>query len=336
MDYTVGIQTPPTSSNKPIEGNNKTFLPSYLKIKHKEDIENNFNSNNRLRSRSKDDENTDLLHHATVHVNTSTSTAAGLWILVDGIGLALITACTILEAFDMWRDHYKACWISNSLPLIIWFGGKVSQVVGLLFLLLYAASFQLFPEIERFGMFMLTIGPLLNIVSCSLFDPGSDPYYLFNKRWLTSEVLEVIGIGTLDISLIDMEEKLVLFFEVCGFGILCCAALLDFEYPSPYPFEEGENLSMFPKIAVRLDLIHTNECGGLLLLTLVAIGQYYLKVFKHNQMHLQAAAVGNTVGHLQAAHSHQHHHTDKDKDKDRDKDKASSAEAISRSESEAI
>ena len=328
----LGI-SPPSSSTRLIEGNSKS-VSSYVKNKHKDDAEinhQNSNNHNRLRSRSKEEGNADWLHHATVHVNTNTGTAAGLWMLVDGIGLALITACTILEAFDMWRDHYKACWISNSLPLIIWFGGKISQVIGLLFLLLYAASFQLFPEIERFGMLMLTIGPILNIVSCSLFEPRSDPYYLFNKRWLTSEVLEVLGIGTLDISLIDMEEKLVLFFEVCGFGILCCAALLDFEYPSPYPFEEGENLSMFPKIAVRLDLIHTNECGGLLLLTLVAIGQYYLKVFKHNQMSLQASAAG-TAGANTTAHSH------KDKDRDKDRDKISSAEAaqflVSRSDSE--
>ena len=234
-------------------------------------------TNAHLKNKSK--EEVDPYHH---HLN-STNTAAGLWMLVDGIGLALITACTILEAFDMWKHYYRAFWISNSLPLTIWFGGKVSQVVGLLFLLLHAASFQIFPEIERFGMFMLTLGPILNIVSCSLFDPGSDPYYLFNKRWLTSEVLELVGISILDVSLIDMEEKIVLFFEVFGFSILCCAAVLDFEYRAPYPFEDGDNLSMLPKVGLRLELVYTNECGGLLLLTLVAIGQYHLKVFKHSQ-----------------------------------------------------
>mmetsp|Transcript_13703 Transcript_13703/g.18762 ORF Transcript_13703/g.18762 Transcript_13703/m.18762 type:complete len:311 (+) Transcript_13703:55-987(+) len=262
-----------------------------------------------LHARSSEETTTvDILQHATAHVTTNS--AAGLWMLVDGIGLALITACTILEAFDMWKDYYKGHWLSNSFPLMIWFGGKIAQVLGLLFLLLHAASFQIFPEVERFGMLMLTIGPTLNIISCLLFNPASDPYYLFNKRWLTSEVLELLGISILDVSLIDMEEKVVLAFEIVGFLVLCCAAVLDFEYPSPYPFEEGDSLSMFPKIGLRLDLVYTNECGGLILLIIVALGQYQIKVHKHAQHHL----------HQQQHHHHHyapllHHHEQDEKDR---------------------
>ena len=249
---------------------NRTNTPSLSRINH------NISKN------KKDDQVISLRNNhnnvTTVYHNHTTS-STGLWMILDGIGLALIAACTILEGFDLWREYFNEYWDTNSSSLTFWLSGRTSQVIGLIFLLSHAASFQIFPEVERFGMLMLTIGPLLNLTACSLFDSGNDPLYLFNKQWLSSETLELVGISLLDVSLIDMEEAYVLFFEVIGFLILCCAAMLDFEYNNSY------NNGYFPVIELRLDLVHTNECFGLIILTIVAVGQYRIKIYKHNNIH---------------------------------------------------
>jgi hypothetical protein len=210
--------------------------------------------------------------------------------LVDGIGLALIAACTILEGIELWNDYFYEYWASNFPSLIFWFSGRTSQVAGLIFLLVHAASFQIFSEIEMYGMLLLTVGPILNLIACSLFDSGSDPFYLFNKQWLSSELIELLGISILDISLIEMEEHLfVLFFEVVGFFFLCCAAILDFEYFPPSDAPSG-----YPRVGLRLELVHSNECVGLLLLTVVAFGQYRIKLLKHQH---GVASAHQTHGH---------------------------------------
>lgn len=248
-------------------------------------INNNNNNNSGYKNKVKSDEKHVVFddNHIPSTRNTlplhssNNNSSTGLWMILDGIGLALIAACTILEGFDLWRDYFNEYWDSNSSSLTFWFSGRTSQVIGLVFLLIHAASFQLFAEIERFGMLMLTVGPILNLTACSLFDSGNDPLYLFNKQWLSSESLELIGICILDISLIEFEEIYVLFFEVTGFITLCCAAILDFEYDS-----SSNNSSYFPMVELRLDLVHTNECLGLIILTIVAFGQYRIKVHKHN------------------------------------------------------
>lgn len=99
-------------------------------------------------------------------------------------------------------------------------GGKTCQVVGLFALILHAITFQLFHSIEWSGMALLTAGPILNIIANSIFDSGNDGSFLYNRQWLSSESMELIGIVILDLSLIDMEEIMVLLAEVLGFFIL--------------------------------------------------------------------------------------------------------------------
>lgn len=92
--------------------------------------------------------------------------SAFIWILVDGVGLALITACTLIDAIHSWKVNFRNDWlvfISNSLlseflssdlvcALFFWWGGRIMQVIGLMFLLSYAATFEHFPDLERYGM----------------------------------------------------------------------------------------------------------------------------------------------------------------------------------------
>lgn len=124
-------------------------------------------------------------------------------------------------------------------------------------------------------MLLLTVGPIVNMSACYTFHHKTDTDFLFNRRWMSSETLELIGISILDISLIDMEEYLVLFAEVSGFFMLCCAAILNFEYFAG---------SWIPNVGVRLDMVHSSECFGLIMLTMVAFAQYRIKCAKHEAM----------------------------------------------------
>lgn len=216
-----------------------------------------------------------------------------LWMLVDGVGLALIVACTILEGFELWKDFFNEYLESNYPSMSFWFSGRMCQIMGLVSLLLHAASMQAFHELEWAGMAMLTAGPVLNMCACSIFDIGGDASFIFNKQWMTSESLELLGIVILDLSLIEGPDLVVLSEEVVGFAILACAAIIDFEYTAG---------SFLPSTNMRVDLIHISDCFGLFLLTVVAVGQYYIRVAKHKtgqqplQQHQQHHSVNNHVG----------------------------------------
>jgi len=78
----------------------------------------------------------------------------------------------------------------------------------------------------------------------------------------------------LDVSLLHMQEILVLIAEVSGFFMLCCAAIIQFDYLSK---------NMHPYISLRWDIVHVSECFGLILLTIVAFAQYRIKIQKHDK-----------------------------------------------------
>lgn len=159
--------------------------------------------------------------------------------------------------------------------------------------------------LELIGMVLISSGPLLNLVSCYLFTDDDDPEYLYKKQWASTELVELTGMLILDVSLIHMEEIYVLTAEVVGFFVLCCAAALQFNYEA--------NLR-FPSITLRLDMVHSGECFGLILLTCVAFAQYRMKLHKlehqHKVLHKQAhTAHGahNHITHTHTTHSHTAH-----------------------------
>lgn len=234
----------------------------------------------------------------------SNQTPMILMMLVDGVGLALIAACTILEGFDLWKHIFRDLFDTNEYAMTFWFSGRGCQVFGLLLLISHAASFQVFPVIEQGGMFFLTLGPLLNMAACTLFNSGTDVTFSFNKQWLSSECLELLGISILDLSLVDFEEHWVLTAEVLGFTILALAAVLEIKFVEIEVLEQALDagsaagssyftsfisnilpssmLSMCPSsISFRHDMLHLSDCFGLGLLTVVAIAQFRMKVAKH-------------------------------------------------------
>ena len=199
-----------------------------------------------------------------------------LWMLLDGVGLAFIAGCTILEGFDLWKDFFGEHYDTNKASIAFWISGRSCQVIGLMLLIAHAASMMCQPEVERAGMILLTTGPLLNLCASSLFlnASGSDPYFLFNRQWATTELVELVGIVILDLSLIDFSDHLIILSaEVAGFSILACAAIIDFDYSSG---------ARTPDIGLRIDIVHLSDCVGLGLLTVVAIAQYHIKESKHS------------------------------------------------------
>ena len=205
-----------------------------------------------------------------------------LWMLLDGIGLAIIASCTVMEGFELWKDFFAEYFSYNVPATIFWLCGRFSQVCGLLLLIAHAASHAIgimVHELEQCGMLMLSTGPILNLIACSIFDSQADPTFVFNKQWISSECLELFGILLLDLSMMDGTDEMVLLEEVIGFFILGCASLIDFDYSQLPLVGDGMNhqngqrgiLSFiggmfagrnFPMITLRLDMIHVADCVG--------------------------------------------------------------------------
>lgn len=77
-------------------------------------------------------------HHPHPHNHeklNSLNTINGFWMLIDGIGLAIITAATILEGYELWMHFFHKYWEANTTSLILWFLGRTFQIIGLLFLI---------------------------------------------------------------------------------------------------------------------------------------------------------------------------------------------------------
>lgn len=74
-------------------------------------------------------------HHHSHEKLSSLNTINGFWMLIDGIGLAIITAATILEGYELWIHFFHKYWEVNTTSLILWFLGRTFQIIGLVFLI---------------------------------------------------------------------------------------------------------------------------------------------------------------------------------------------------------
>jgi hypothetical protein len=71
-----------------------------------------------------------VARHASVH-----NSSFFLLMILDGIGLAMITGSTILEGFIYWKNYYHLFWEAQTLCVFLWISGRTFQVVGLGWLL---------------------------------------------------------------------------------------------------------------------------------------------------------------------------------------------------------
>lgn len=187
--------------------------------------------------------------------------------LIDGIGLALIAACTVFEGYDDWNDPIRLHLKDNAEAVFLWFTGLNLAVGGLLFLIANAASFETIQYFEYLGVGMLTVAPLVNMVACSLFvlDKNDSSY---NDAWMATEIVEFVGMGLLCLSYWPRNLLHGLTLEIAGYIGLSCAAMMDLTI-KPHSM-------LIYLVAVRADHIHISDFLGLLLLIIVAIGKYHV------------------------------------------------------------
>eukprot|EP00607_Mallomonas_marina_P002816 CAMPEP_0182428924 /NCGR_PEP_ID=MMETSP1167-20130531/24600_1 /TAXON_ID=2988 /ORGANISM="Mallomonas Sp, Strain CCMP3275" /LENGTH=193 /DNA_ID=CAMNT_0024612143 /DNA_START=440 /DNA_END=1021 /DNA_ORIENTATION=+ len=112
---------------------------------------------------------------------------------------------------------------------------------------------------------------------CYLYETLDDQDHLYNKQWMSSEILELLGMLTLDLSYVDLGEKVMLLIETSGFLILMLAATLQVRYSS---------LESMPQLVFRLDEIRISDCFGLFLLILVACGKFHLHNLQNTALSL--------------------------------------------------
>eukprot|EP01041_Mallomonas_annulata_P004993 gene4993-9982_t len=85
------------------------------------------------------------------------------WLVIDGIGLAVIFVCVVLEGFQEWDDIYGDQLNGNEEAMIFWISGIIFALFGLLLLLINAASLESLPNFENFGFIVLSMAATLQV-----------------------------------------------------------------------------------------------------------------------------------------------------------------------------
>lgn len=144
------VQTPHHEISSPSLGHHKQILSSShqnhentsTSVQKSSSQKNSISSSQRARDNHQPnhhqhntDHHSDGIHVEKHHTHNSMSTINGLWMLVDGIGLALITAATVLEGYELWIHFFHQYWETNTTSLTLWFLGRTCQIIGLMFLI---------------------------------------------------------------------------------------------------------------------------------------------------------------------------------------------------------
>ena len=153
-------------------------------------------------------------------------------IAIDALGLALITACTLFEGYQTWMDSYIGNFQYNVTPLACWYAGRCAQTLGLIMLIIHYCGHSV-GIFEAGGMYLLTIGPVINFFSAYFYHQSNDLTGMWNKKWMATEVTELLGIALLDVSCFDFADEHAfckLIIELGGYYVVALAALLDFHF----------------------------------------------------------------------------------------------------------
>lgn len=73
--------------------------------------------------------------------------------IVDGIGLAIIIGSTVLEGIDDWERFFSAYYPENVAVVFFWLSGIWLAVIGLVFVMFNAASFDTIHAMEHYGKY---------------------------------------------------------------------------------------------------------------------------------------------------------------------------------------
>lgn len=188
--------------------------------------------------------------------------------LIDGIGLGIITVCTTLEGVDDWEAPLSDYYPTNVPSIFFWISGLSLAIGGLLLLIINAAALESLPDWEHLGMAMLTFAPFINVLAWFLLETR-DPFHVYNKQQYATEVLEFVGMGLLCFTyFVGHRFTLEYFLELTGYSVLACAAMLDVTY-LPEKF-------VLPVIEIRTQNYHKMDVLGLLLLAVCASGKFHI------------------------------------------------------------
>jgi len=151
---------------------------------------------------------------------------------IDMAGLAFIAICTVYEGYQEWNQSYLGNFQYNVLPLACWYAGRAAQTFALIMLIFHVHGNNV-GMFEIGGMYLLTIGPIINAFSAHCFRQTDDPRRTLNKKWIAVEVTELVGILLLDWSCVEVAEWFefqILVVELVGYYIVALAALLEFDF----------------------------------------------------------------------------------------------------------
>lgn len=173
----------------------------------------------------------------------------------------------LFVGFEDYSDALYPNAKENPETILCFLCGIAMAALGLVFLILHAASFETMKDFEHIGMAMLTIAPIVNTCGWYIFDSGLDPTHFYNRQWIATEIIEWSGMTTLCISYIDAGRTVCLFIELTGFVLLMVAAMFTVNIHSD---------RILPEFIMRWDHIHVFDTCGLFLLCVVAVGQWHI------------------------------------------------------------
>ena len=187
--------------------------------------------------------------------------------LIDTVGLVIIAICTIFEGIDDWQAPLSDYYHDNVASVFFWLSGLNLAIGGLILLAINAMALETLPEWEHLGMAMLTFAPFINCVAWFLLETR-DPFHVFNKQQVATEIMEFVGMGTLSLTYFSHNNLIEYILELVGYFLLSCAAMLDVTY-LPEKFT-------FPVVDIRTQAYHIIDVVGLILLAVVASGKYVI------------------------------------------------------------
>ena len=222
---------------------------------------------------------------------------------VDVVGLGLIAICTMYEGYQTWNELYVFNFQVNLFPLAAWYAGRCAQAFALVVLIFHVLG-KNEGMLEAGGMYLLTIGPIINAISAFYFRPVNDPFHSFkrNSGWIAVEMTELFGIILLDISCLEVPKLYqmhILIVELVGYYVVALAALFEYDFgEGPNIFEQNavsfyasqyfiSMLQLFPgwsnlvNIRVVFTFWRVLDAFGLLLLAIVACWGYRIENERH-------------------------------------------------------
>ncbi len=103
------------------------------------------------------------------------------------------------------------------------------------------------------------------MVACCHFSDG-DALQIYNREWMYTEIIELVGMSFLVLSYIPKVHSHVLALEICAYSGLIAAALVHVT-----PSVTHLSLLPFQSVSLQLDIIHLTDIIGLSIITIVAV-----------------------------------------------------------------